>query len=122
MRHRAPIRSKQLLLQSIRDPRLAEIVGGHLQADAITDREPDEMLAHFAGKMGQNLVLIVQPDTKHGSRQNRRDGTFYLNGLFVSQNSSTLVSLFSRAHKLSCFRQKTSRILPYVSAGAHLNF
>jgi hypothetical protein len=58
-------------------------------------------------------VLVVQPDTKHGSWQNRRNGAFYLDGLFVSQKSSILVSLFScnRMHKLSCFRQKTSRIL-----------
>jgi hypothetical protein len=44
--------SELSLLQPVGDPRLAEIVGGHLQANAIADRETDEMLAHFAGQVG----------------------------------------------------------------------
>ncbi len=43
------------------------------------------MFAHFSGEMRENLVLIVELHPKHGARQNRRNGAFNFDWLFVSQ-------------------------------------
>jgi len=43
------------------------------------------MFAHFTREMRQNLVLIVQLHAKHGAGQNRRNGAFNFDWLFVSQ-------------------------------------
>src|SRR5205814_4584891 len=70
------------LPQAIGDARLVEVVGRHLHLDAITDGEPDETFAHFAGDVRQHLMFVVELDAKHGARQHRHYVAFHFNVLF----------------------------------------
>lgn len=70
--------------QSIGDPRFGQVVGGHFDADAVTDGEADKVAAHFAGDVGEDFVLVVQDDAKHRAWQNRLNGSFQFNGLFTA--------------------------------------
>ena len=73
------------LAQAERDASFGEIVGGHLDADLVAHGEADEMFAHLAGNVGEDFVLIVvQRDLEHGTRQNRFDDAFQLNGLLYA--------------------------------------
>jgi hypothetical protein len=75
------------LAQTEGDPGLGQIVRRHLDADFVTDREADEMLAHLARNMGQHFVLIiVQRDLEHRSRQNRFNDAFQLDRLLYAHN------------------------------------
>ncbi len=40
------------------DPGLAEVVWRHLDVHLVTDADADEILPHFAGDMGEDLVAI----------------------------------------------------------------
>ena len=53
------------LLEAECDPTLGEIIGRHLDIDAIACQHADAVLAHLAGGMGQNLVLIIELHSKH---------------------------------------------------------
>ena len=79
--------------QAIGDAGLGQIVGGHFQADAIANSEADEMLAHFAGEVGEDFVLVIEPDSEHGSGEDRGDGAFKLDGLFAGQKSVSVMGL-----------------------------
>lgn len=76
--------SGQWSTQAVGNPGLAQVVRRHLQPHAISDGKPDEMFAHFTGKMGQNLVLIVQFDPKHCARQYGRDSALQLDRFFTA--------------------------------------
>lgn len=52
-------------LQSVNDPRLGGIVGGHFHSDAITHCQANEAFTHLAGNMGKHEVLIGQSDPEH---------------------------------------------------------
>jgi hypothetical protein len=49
------------------------------------------VFAHFARKVGQDLVLIIQFHPEHGSGQHRRDGAFKFDWLFVGQKFPGLI-------------------------------
>ena len=51
------------------DAGLAEVVRGHLDIDLVADADADEVLAHFAGDVGEDLMAIGQSDPEHRTRQ-----------------------------------------------------
>ena len=53
------------------------------------------MLAHFAGEVGEDFVLVIEPDPKHSSGQDRGDGAFKLDGLFAGQKSLSVMGLLA---------------------------
>jgi hypothetical protein len=67
------------------DPRLAEIVRGHLHIHAVADADADEVLPHLAGDVGEDFVPIGQSDTKHRPRQHLGDRSVQLNWFFFWQ-------------------------------------
>ena len=56
------------LLLAENDSRLGQIVGRKLHRDLVPGNDADEMLAHFAGDMGQDITLAGEIDTKHRAR------------------------------------------------------
>jgi hypothetical protein len=65
------------------NPGLAEIVGGHFNVDLVADADANEILSHFAGDMGEDLVAVGQSDTEHGAREYLRHGAGQLNWFFL---------------------------------------
>jgi hypothetical protein len=71
------------LAQAEGDAGFGEVVGGQFEFDAVTDGQADEMFAHFSGDVREDFMLVdVEGDTKHRSRQNGFDGPFHFNSSF----------------------------------------
>lgn len=60
------------------NPRLGKIVGRHLDIDFVADADADEVFAHFARDVRQDLVPVRQSHAKHGARKDlcHRAGQF----------------------------------------------
>src|SRR5258706_5172801 len=95
---------KNCLTDAPHDARLVQIVLRHLHLHAITDGETDEALAHLAGNGRQHLMLVVQFDAKHGSRQNGLDATFDFYVFFHELNKATQGSTAKSNKKSPCQR------------------
>lgn len=50
------------------DAGFVEVVGGHLDIDAVAHADADEVFAHLAGDVGEDFVFIGKGDTEHGAR------------------------------------------------------
>ena len=70
------------LPQTVGNPRLVQIVGGHLHFYAVADRKPDPALAHLATDGGQNEMLVLEFDAEHGAGEHSRDATFHFDMFF----------------------------------------
>lgn len=70
------------------DATFAQIVGGHLHADAVAYGEADEVFPHLARDMGEDFVIIVQFHAEHSARQNRLNPAFNCDVLFHFNNKS----------------------------------
>ena len=68
-----------------RDARLAEVVGRHLDIDPVADADADEVLAHFAGDMGEDFVAVGQSHPEHGAGKHLRDRSGNFDWFFFSQ-------------------------------------
>lgn len=75
-----------------RDARLAQIVGRHLDVDAVAHADADEVLAHLSGDVGQDFVAVGECDAEHGARQDLRDRARYFDWFFFCQ--ATLLPVF----------------------------
>ena len=64
------------------DACLVQVVGRHFDVDLVADADADEVLAHFAGDMGQDFMAIGQGDPEHGTGQHLGDVAGQFNGLF----------------------------------------
>jgi len=69
------------------DAGLAEVVGGHLDVDLVADTDADEVLAHLAGDMGQDLMAVGQGYAKHRPRQDLGDLAVPFDWLLFSHSS-----------------------------------
>jgi hypothetical protein len=67
------------------DAGFAEVVGGHLDVDAVANADTDEILAHFARNVGQHFVAVGQRDTKHGTRQHLGHRARHFDWFFFGQ-------------------------------------
>ena len=76
---------------------LAEVVGGHFHVHAVTDADANEVLAHLAGNMGEDLVTVGERDAKHRPGQHLRYRTSDFDWFFFSQDATTCVSAIIRA-------------------------
>ena len=68
--------------ESIHDARPGGVVGRHLHFHPVANREANKTLAHLAGDMRENEMVVRKGDAKHGSRKHRCDGALYCNGFF----------------------------------------
>lgn len=70
------------------DPALVEVVGRHLDRDAIAGEGTDAMLAHFPGGVGEDFVVVIQPDAKVPVGQHLGDRSVEFEQLFLCQSHS----------------------------------
>ncbi len=68
------------------DSRLAEVVRRHLDVNAIAHADADEMLAHFAGDVGEDFVAVGEGHAKHGAGQHLGYRARQFNGFFFSHS------------------------------------
>ena len=64
--------------ESINNTSFRGVVRRHLHSYPITDCKSDETFAHLSGNVRENQMIVCKRDTKHGPRQDHRDGTFQL--------------------------------------------
>jgi hypothetical protein len=67
---------------AIGNPRLVQVVLRHLDIDPVADGNADEILAHLAGEVREDLVAIGQFNAEHGAGQHLRDGSGQFDVLF----------------------------------------
>jgi len=79
-----------------RDPRLAQIVRGHLDIDLVADADADEVFAHFAGNMGEDFMAVWQSDAKHCPGQHLADRPLQFNWLFFGHATAFVATLVYR--------------------------
>src|SRR3546814_1454311 len=71
MTKRAPERawSPRYSLEAIGDPTLGQVIGSEFDEHLVTHQHADAVLAHLAGRVPQNLMVVFQFDAKHRVRQ-----------------------------------------------------
>ena len=80
---RGGLKKKRLAMsEPIHDTRLVRIVGGHLEFHSISDGQANKTLSHFSRNVREHKVIICQRDSKHRSRQHRRDRSLEAERLF----------------------------------------
>ena len=52
-----------------RDSRLAQIVGSDLHIHFVTDADPDKILPHLAGDVGEYFVAVGKSHSEHRARE-----------------------------------------------------
>ena len=55
------------------DAAFGEVVGGHLYQNLVARQHPNPVLAHLAGRMGDDLVLVLEFDAEGGVGQQLYD-------------------------------------------------
>src|SRR5438132_14000188 len=93
MSRRRSLTSRDRLLETESDASLGQVVGRHLDVDAIASQNADAVLAHLARRMGEDFVLVVQLHPEHGVGQQLRDGSGKLDHVFFGHSPSLNGSL-----------------------------
>lgn len=57
----------KILAEAVDDASFIDIVRGHFHFDPIANGEANKALAHFAGDVGKDLMLVSQRYAEHGS-------------------------------------------------------
>lgn len=81
----------RILPKTIRDAGLREVVRRHFESDTVTDGEANEVAAHFTGNMRKDLVVVIQRDPEHRSRQNGLNRSFHFNCLLATHKNRRIV-------------------------------
>ena len=66
------------------DAAAGQVVGGKLDLDLVAGKDADEMLAHFAGDVAENLAglaALIEAQLEHGVWQGGSNGRFHFNRL-----------------------------------------
>src|SRR5882762_3257760 len=113
-----PYSSLAELLVTVHNPATRQIVRRKLHRDLVTSQNPNEILAHFAGNVRQDLVLVFQLNAEHrvGQRLNHRGHDF--NGVLLGISGvAFLFFLANRScHSLPCllhrFNTRSLQLLP----------
>src|SRR4249919_3041800 len=71
------------LLESERDAAAGEIVGRELHLDSIPREDPDVVLPHLPGDLGEHVVPRVELHPKHGARERFDHLSFHLDLVFL---------------------------------------
>src|SRR4051812_8795869 len=78
----------RLLLEAVRDPTLGEVVGRQLDEHLVADQHADAVLAHLAGGMAENLMIVLEADAEHGVGQKLDHLAAHLEQFFLGHLSS----------------------------------
>src|SRR5262245_25318702 len=76
-------RGGRIALVTETDAATLQIVGRHLDDDAIADARADTELAHLASSVGQNLMIVIELHPEVAVRQDFRDRTIELKQFFL---------------------------------------
>src|SRR6266404_3457158 len=71
------------LLVAVYNPAACQIVRRELHRNFVSRQNPDEILAHLAGNVRQNLVLVFQLNAEHRVRQRFDYRRHYFNGVLL---------------------------------------
>ena len=67
------------------DATLAQVVGRHFERHRVTRQNTDVVLLHAAGRIGHQLVTILERDAKTRVRQHLGDGALHFDQFFLGQ-------------------------------------
>lgn len=83
----APFRRASLACVALtkNNPTLREIIGRHFEMHPVAHDRADAKFAHLAGSVGDNLVLVVEPDCEASVGKNFLDDAFYRQQFFFGQ-------------------------------------
>src|ERR1700747_3594627 len=81
------------LLVAIDDAAARQIVRRKLDGHFVSRKNADEILAHLAGDMRQNLVLVFQFDAEHGVGQRLDHRGHHFNGVLFGISRVAFVAL-----------------------------
>lgn len=90
------------------DARLAEVVGGHLDVDAVADADADEVFAHLAGDVGENFVAVGEGHAEHGAGEDLGHGSCNFYGFFFSQGIPAKTNDYGRGQCGFCVQKSSS--------------
>src|SRR5436309_11622516 len=96
----APTNGSGWLLVAVDDPSPRQVVGRQLHCHLVAGQDLDEVHAHLARDVGQDLVTVLQLHPEHRVREGLDYRTFDLDALFLAQ-SRPRVSSSSIADKIS---------------------
>jgi hypothetical protein len=66
------------------DSAAGQIVGGELDANAVTGQDPDPVAPHLPGCVAERLVVVVELDPEHAAPERLDDLAFELDLLFLA--------------------------------------
>src|SRR5713226_4189811 len=94
----------QLLLITVHNPAAGQIVRRELHGDFVSRQNADEILAHLAGKVCQNLELVFQLDAEHRVRQRLDHRCHDFNGVLLGISGVTFLLFLANGsrHSLPC--------------------
>ncbi len=107
--HRFHARLQKTLFVSVDNSPAIQIIRAKLHRHAIARQDADEVLAHPARDMGQDLVVVLELHLEHSVGQRLGDRCHDLNRVFLRQTVSTSAGRQSRYRlvKLSIYSVKT---------------
>ena len=71
------------LFETVGDPALGQIIGGHFNQHLVTCQNANTVFPHFASRMGNDLVIIFQLNPKHRIGQQFTDHAREFEKLFL---------------------------------------
>ena len=83
---------QKLSSHPVRDATPGEVIWGELNADGVTGKDANEVLAQLPGDVCEHFVPILQAHLEHRVREGKDDFSFDLNGILLWQATRTLVS------------------------------
>src|SRR6266478_3841436 len=113
-----PYSSLAELLVTLHNPAARQIVRRKLHRDFVSRQNQDEILAHLAGNVRQDLVLVFQLNAKHRVRQRLDHRGHDFNGVLLGISGvAFLFFLANRSrHSLPCllhwFKTRSLQLLP----------
>src|SRR5204863_1719267 len=86
----APSRSAfEKSLEAVGDPPLGQVIGRHFDQHLVASQHPDAVLAHLAGRVSDDLVVVFQFYSKGGVGQQFADRAWKLQQLFFRHATSS---------------------------------
>ena len=82
---------QKLSSHPVRDATPGEVIGRELDADGVTGKDADEVLAQLPGDVSEHLVPVLQAHLEHRVREGKDHFSFDLDGILLWQALRTLV-------------------------------
>ena len=65
------------------DAGFGEVVGGEFDLYFVPGDDADEVFAHFAGDVGEDVFTVWEVHAEHGAGEDSGDGALYFDGVFL---------------------------------------